>query len=644
MKNIKRKTARYLLFVLLIVCIFIPVKILSQVTNPGFETNSGLPNCSWIPHSFKSSLADGWIGWSVSANTSDYFHTTSGNIGCIAFTPVPRTGSAHVGFAYGSSNPSQYLFREFVQTQTAVLNAGVTYEVKFYVKRAAGGVTGNIGMYLSQSPFSSINGLTPQVSENITSAPVYHLVSGTFTPLVTGQYYAAIGCFTPGSVTSLNYFFVDDVSIQVLPIADLISRDDINDAGAEPNNTAGVFYSGTDIWVRQNNDAGTVHQNPVYRDPSLLLPNYIKVRVRNIGNTQGSGTVKVYFAKGSTNLEWPLKWVGNYIGSLVFGDYLASQTVTNLPAGNEIILTFPWYPPNPVDYIPYGANAAHWCLLSRIETSPVSPFGMTFPEITDINYNVKYNNNIVWKNLTIMRPPSPDQTSLKGTVMVQGNKQNNRTRFNFSLPERERFLEDNTVRVVLSDNVYSLWLKGGKQGAYITDEGRNTLLIKDYSAYISSIALDKEELGSISVQMDLKEPGPKTEYNFYIEQYDINGDTSIFLGGEVFAVNKESFNEGNDIINKPDAEKEDGRFYMANHPNPFNPSTLISFNLPVEMKISMKVYDLSGKLVATLVDNQQMSVGLHEVTFNGSGLASGIYFYRLEGDGFSDTKRMLLVK
>ncbi|MEX0722756.1 MAG: T9SS type A sorting domain-containing protein [Gracilimonas sp.] len=80
-----------------------------------------------------------------------------------------------------------------------------------------------------------------------------------------------------------------------------------------------------------------------------------------------------------------------------------------------------------------------------------------------------------------------------------------------------------------------------------------------------------------------------------------------------------------------------------NYPNPFNPSTLISYNLPVAQKIALKVYDVMGREVATLVDNQQ-SAGEHSVQFNASGLASGLYLYRLEGEQFSISRRMMLIK
>jgi hypothetical protein len=80
-----------------------------------------------------------------------------------------------------------------------------------------------------------------------------------------------------------------------------------------------------------------------------------------------------------------------------------------------------------------------------------------------------------------------------------------------------------------------------------------------------------------------------------------------------------------------------------NYPNPFNPSTRINFLLPESNNVILKIYDLNGREVATLV-NGQMNAGKYEVIFDASDLASGVYFYRLTAGNFTSIKRMLLVR
>ena len=80
-----------------------------------------------------------------------------------------------------------------------------------------------------------------------------------------------------------------------------------------------------------------------------------------------------------------------------------------------------------------------------------------------------------------------------------------------------------------------------------------------------------------------------------------------------------------------------------NYPNPFNPTTTITFQVPQNAYTSLKVYDLLGREVAELI-NEAITPGTHAVPWNASDLASGMYFYRLEVGGFSETKRMMLLK
>ena len=80
-----------------------------------------------------------------------------------------------------------------------------------------------------------------------------------------------------------------------------------------------------------------------------------------------------------------------------------------------------------------------------------------------------------------------------------------------------------------------------------------------------------------------------------------------------------------------------------NYPNPFNPVTRISFELPKQGFVNLKVYDILGKEVKTLV-NEVRGAGSYSVDFNASEFSTGVYFYRLESNGFTDTKKMMLIK
>ncbi|MFA3782795.1 phospholipase D-like domain-containing protein [Melioribacteraceae bacterium 4301-Me] len=82
---------------------------------------------------------------------------------------------------------------------------------------------------------------------------------------------------------------------------------------------------------------------------------------------------------------------------------------------------------------------------------------------------------------------------------------------------------------------------------------------------------------------------------------------------------------------------------LQNYPNPFNPITIITYQLPVSSHVALKIYDLLGRDIATLV-NEEKAPGVYKVKFDGSNLASGIYFYRIVIGSFTDTKKFVLLK
>ena len=120
------------------------------------------------------------------------------------------------------------------------------------------------------------------------------------------------------------------------------------------------------------------------------------------------------------------------------------------------------------------------------------------------------------------------------------------------------------------------------------------------------------------------------KYNYRLKQVDFNGNFEYHnLGNEVIIGVPEKFN------------------LSQNYPNPFNPTTRINYDLPTDGNVSIRLFDMSGKEVASLV-NEVKTAGYHTVDFNAASLSSGVYFYSLSvdanGNNFTATKRMMLVK
>jgi hypothetical protein len=93
-----------------------------------------------------------------------------------------------------------------------------------------------------------------------------------------------------------------------------------------------------------------------------------------------------------------------------------------------------------------------------------------------------------------------------------------------------------------------------------------------------------------------------------------------------------------------DEEMSPDNFYLhQNYPNPFNPVTNIKYQIPELSFVMLKVYDVSGKEIATLV-NEKKPAGSYTLEFDATRLPSGVYFYKIQAGNYTETKKMVMMK
>ena len=314
--------------------------------------------------------------------------------------------------------------------------------------------------------------------------------------------------------------------------SDLWSKDVSDDFGAEPDLSAQPMYISDDIWVRNANDglANQDHQNPEYGSATT----FVYVRVRNRGCTgSATGTVRLYWAKASTGLSWPAPWDGSVTSPALMGGAIGSQPVS-VAAGDDEILAFAWSPPNPAAYAAFGADAGHFCLLSRVETGAAPGFGMSTPETGNLYANVQNNNNIVWKNITVV----DEQPNGRLSAAIIGNfgKEAHRAWLVFSTPRDEplSIFDWGQVWLETTPELRKLLKKSGAELKEIEQVDETTYRVLGTGASIGPLELRPRELAAFRIRFV---PAPKQPIGARILALDLQqmGDHGP-VGGQRFII------------------------------------------------------------------------------------------------------------
>jgi len=277
---------------------------------------------------------------------------------------------------------------------------------------------------------------------------------------------------------------------------DLFSKDNWFDTGTEPNpmtelphnSTNKLPYLSTDIWVRRSQGVGNrIHENPEHsstNNPAQLNYVYVSVRNRGCQASQPDDSVYLHWAKASTALTYPQHWYGNLNlpggNNPKAGDIIGGIKIDPpIQPGEERVFEFTWNPPSPNEYS-FNDEPWHFCLLSRIEsnTDPITDY-------SDIGQFVVNNNNVAWKNLTVIDSVAgivvndddeciTDLFALRSAAIGVGNFTPQAETYNlsFSVPTEEAaqpVTQNGTVLISLAEGLYNKWVQGGRQGTGFTE-------------------------------------------------------------------------------------------------------------------------------------------------------------------------------
>ena len=215
-----------------------------------------------------------------------------------------------------------------------------------------------------------------------------------------------------------------------------------------------------------------------------------------------------------------------------------------------------------------------------------------------------------------------------------------------------------SYKMLEDENSFANYVSNLISNKAITNEMKrfiiNNMVIK--GNYNEALNLIEEILGYKDIPQNLEyellyEKG--TIQKYYLKENNLAKQTFINLvnkaGNNVLGkfakaqLNDEFMDEENKESRSVNTQNEINNFSIASYPNPFNPSTTITYQMPKDGFVNLTVYNSLGQEVAVLV-NRQQSVGRYSVQFNANNLSSGIYFYRIATGEFNSVKKMLLVR
>lgn len=319
-----------------------------------------------------------------------------------------------------------------------------------------------------------------------------------------------------------------------------------------------------------------------------------------------------------------------FVGNASFPQFLG----VSLDAGTDDIgslsITRVTGPSGVITVMPNSGIAVNWSITSNFV--PSSGRNLTLSFLSNFDNGKDMSQATVWRSNGMNWEPIGGVSDISGS----NPRSISRTITGFSswtisdngspLPvELDGFVASTIKNEVILDWVTSNELNNSH---FVVERVKLTGNINKYNAVYT-------ELGSISGSGNsntikrykyVDKNVPSGKYAYRLKQVDYNGNYQVFIM------------EADVIVGTP------AKFSLSqNYPNPFNPSTKFNFELPVDANVELKIYDINGREVATLI-NESKQAGYYTEVFNGTGLASGIYFAKLVAGSFVDVKKITLVK
>lgn len=309
---------------------------------------------------------------------------------------------------------------------------------------------------------------------------------------------------------------------------DVWMKDTWKDRGVEPDplQASDAMWVSPYIWNRTTIDTNLTQQHR-HQNPEWGQTNYVYVKVHNGASVPRTGNLDLRFAHAATGLSWPGAWI----------PVSGSPVAVTIPAKTSIVVQVPW------NNVPINANP-HYCMIARW-VSGTDP--MTFAETTDINYNTRQNNNIVWRNMNVVNliPPRGDTTIGEETAefIFRNLKENRGARLGLGFGPVETadsafFRNGGQVEITFDGEMFEAVRKGYKDQEGVKLNGNTFIVTGLKGVMFDGIDVPPKFESKVKVRFVMRGGGPEFAHQLEAVQYELSqtGDKRSAVGGVRYQV------------------------------------------------------------------------------------------------------------
>lgn len=335
---------------------------------------------------------------------------------------------------------------------------------------------------------------------------------------------------------------------------DLYMQDAPDDDGSMPNAMDDMkynFWESQDIWIRNQRDGGTEHQNPVYREGK---PVFVYARIRNRGaktSPQGA-TVTLRWSQAGISLDYDSFCGKNKLDNgVATGGLIGTKGIPSVRPNESVVICFPWYIKDPKQYQQYTKDAWHYCLLAEIESiqEPISE------KMHNLRDYVKSYNNVAMKNIYNIEVSDDDNSLISGVISIHNPSIDNRIyKIELETFDKNTLQQTNLCTKaevsLIPDRMLYHSMVGNKAELrnlqLLKSEGR--LVAQTDLASMDKVCLAPGEMGLLNVKFNFKEQMADLDGEYICRVLLKDQETGELVGGETYVIKKKSRPKFNVVI------------------------------------------------------------------------------------------------